>query len=338
MKACRMLACLLFCGVNVAHAQSSVTLYGIIDEFVQYANTGRGYSAAVQSSGQWASRFGLRGSEDIGAGTKINFVLENGFVPNTGGFADPTSIFNRQAWVGASGGWGEVRLGRLNSPLFITEWRVDAFAAVTQASGLDNLSTYTIRTSNTAAYISPTYAGLQASVYAGLGTSGGFREPGSNYQFSVTYDHGPVAASYAQQAVWSATGNALDKSAFASLSYAFSSATVYLGYHSADWANINIKIRAYSLSMKYQFTPASFLSLGGAYLHDRTSLGNDAGQISAMYQYLLSKRTNVYAAVSFLKNKNTSSRTLAGAANAGPALAYPGADARGIQVGFVQKF
>ncbi|MDR3386145.1 MAG: porin [Rudaea sp.] len=50
---------------SVAHAQSSLTLYGIVDEFVQYVDTGSGYTAAMGSSGQWASRFGLRGKEDL---------------------------------------------------------------------------------------------------------------------------------------------------------------------------------------------------------------------------------------------------------------------------------
>lgn len=341
MKPRRLVVLGLFAlaGPRVAHAQSSVALYGIVDEFIQVANTGDGYKAALQSSGQWASRIGLRGTEDIGNGNAINFVLEDGFTPSTGASADPASIFSRQAWVGASGRWGEVRFGRQNSPVFITLGRTDAFAAVTQASGLDNFSTYTIRTSNTASYISPLFGGgFQVSLYGGLGTSGGFRQPGSNYQYSVTYDHGPFAAHYASQAVWSTTNRALDRSSTAAASYAIGAATVYLGYHSVDWPDIAAKYRVYSLSAKYAFSPASTLALGAAYLRDRTTKDNDAEQISALYNYFLSKRTNLYAAVSFLRNRNTSNRTLVGAANAGPTLAYPGADARGIQIGLVQKF
>ena len=51
-------AVLLMCVASVARAQSSVTLYGIVDEFVQVVNTGSGYTGAVGSSGQWASRIG----------------------------------------------------------------------------------------------------------------------------------------------------------------------------------------------------------------------------------------------------------------------------------------
>ena len=87
---------------HYAFAQDNVTLYGLIDEFAQYVNTGNGYTAALGSSGQWGSRFGLKGSEDIGGGQKVIFDLENGFNPNDGTLAESNSMFNRQAWVGLS--------------------------------------------------------------------------------------------------------------------------------------------------------------------------------------------------------------------------------------------
>ena len=165
-------AVMLICLAPAAHADSGVTLYGILDEFVQVVNTGSGYTGAVGSSGQWASRFGLRGTEDIGGGNHINFDLQNGFNPNDGTFATPGSLFNRAAWVGVSGGWGELRAGRQNSPVFNDQGGLDAFGASTQASGFSNFMTFTVRTSNTVSYTSPTLAGLQFSLYAGLGDAG----------------------------------------------------------------------------------------------------------------------------------------------------------------------
>ena len=105
-------------GPGAAFAQDGVTLYGVIDEFAQYVNTGNGYTAAINSGGQWGSRFGLKGGEDLGGGQKIEFALENGFNPNNGSLASAGSLFNRQAWVGIAGQWGKVRAGRQNSPLF----------------------------------------------------------------------------------------------------------------------------------------------------------------------------------------------------------------------------
>ena len=69
-------------------------------------------------------------------------------------------MFNRQAWVGLSGNWGEVRLGRQNSPVFYDQGYLDAFGAATQASGFSNLMTYVVRTSNTVSYQSPVIARL----------------------------------------------------------------------------------------------------------------------------------------------------------------------------------
>jgi predicted porin len=321
-----------------AFAQDGVTLYGLVDEFAQYVNTGNGYTAALGSSGQWASRIGLKGSEDIGGGNQIRFVLENGFNPTDGSLAQANTMFNRQAWIGVSGAWGQVRVGRQNSPVFIDQSGQDAFAGVTQASGMDNLTTFAFRTSNTISYMTPEFGGFQAGAYVGLGDAGGFRSAGSSYQFDVTYEHGPFAAFVAGQWLKNAGDTTTDHSILAGASYTIGSATVYGGYSDSKWADIGIDTRVYGLSAKYQLNPVSYVSLGYAILRDRTSQNNNADQLGLMVEYDVSKRTNVYGALSFLRNRNQAEYTLAGAANAGLPLAYPGADARGLQVGVVHRF
>lgn len=94
----------------------------------------------------------------------------------------------------------------------------------------------------------------------------------------------------------------------------------------------------YGLSAKYQLNPASYVSFGYAILRDQTSQPNNADQLGLMVEYDVSKRTNVYGALSFLRNRNQAEYTLAGAANPGLPRAYPGADARGVQVGVVHRF
>jgi predicted porin len=331
-------AVLLMCLAPVAKAQSSITLYGIVDEFVQVVNTGSGYTGAVGSSGQWASRIGLRGSEDIGGGNHIIFDLQNGFNPNDGSFASPGSLFNRQAWVGISAKWGEVRAGRQNSPLFNDQGGLDAFGASTQASGFSNLMTFTVRTSNTVSYTSPELGGVQFSMYAGFGDAGGLRSAGSSYQADVTYTHGPVAAVLAAQAVKSADGTTTDRAAEAGLSYQIGKTTLYLGWSGSKWDDIKLDANVYGASALYQFTPSSALALGYTYLHDETGQGDNASQVGALYTYSLSRRTNLYSALSFLQNRGQASYRLAGSANAGLPLAYPGADARGFQLGMVHRF
>ncbi|MGH8779931.1 porin [Paraburkholderia sp.] len=333
------LLALTVCSIPLAaRAESSVTLYGIVDEFFQYVNTGNGHTPAIGSSGQWASRIGVRGSEDIGGGNRVNFDLQNGFNPNDGTFASPGSMFNRQAWVGVSGAWGEVRAGRQNSPLFNDQGGLDAFGASTQASGFSNMMTFTVRTSNTLSYTSPTFSGLQFSVYAGFGDAGGLRSAGSSYQADVTYTNGSFSAIAAAQAVKSADGSATDRTEEVGASYQIGKTTLFAGWSGSKWRDIDLDVNVYGLSALYQITPAAGIALGYTYLHDETGAGNNAQQFGALYTYTLSKRTNLYSALSFLQNRNQAPYRLAGSANAGLPLAYAGADARGFQLGIVHRF
>jgi predicted porin len=120
-----IIGCLLGGAIGTAHAQSSVTLYGIIDLGVTYVNsaqTGKasgglqgGHQLALTdatSTGLSGSRWGLRGTEDLGGGLKALFVIENGFNANTGVLAQGGAEFGRQAFVGMSSGFGTVTLGR----------------------------------------------------------------------------------------------------------------------------------------------------------------------------------------------------------------------------------
>jgi predicted porin len=132
-----------------AHAQSSVTLYGALDTSIEITNPGGGYVARMDSGAYRGSRVGLRGAEDIGNGVQILFDLENGFSSGNGSLAVANTIFNRQAWIGASTPYGTVRVGRQYSPIYIPfKGQLDAFGAGTIASGLDNLSKITPYASN----------------------------------------------------------------------------------------------------------------------------------------------------------------------------------------------
>jgi Outer membrane protein (porin) len=98
---------------GVAHAQSSVTLYGIIDEgFNINTNSGGKHLYNLSSGVLQGSRFGLRGTEDLGGGLKAIFVLENGFDVNNGKLGQGGLMFGRQAYVGLSSQFGTVTLGR----------------------------------------------------------------------------------------------------------------------------------------------------------------------------------------------------------------------------------
>lgn len=98
---------------NSAHAQNSVQVYGLIDagvERVNHAGPEGGSLVRVVSGGKNTSRWGLRGSEDLGGGLKAVFNLEGGILMDTGASDGP--IFKRQANVGLEGGFGRVIVGR----------------------------------------------------------------------------------------------------------------------------------------------------------------------------------------------------------------------------------
>lgn len=99
-----------------AHAQSSVTLYGIVDTGVEYVNHANAANDGVvrmpSITGSVPSRWGLRGQEDIGAGTSVIFDLESGFNMQGGGLGQGGRLFGRQAWVGVNSGWGSLTFGR----------------------------------------------------------------------------------------------------------------------------------------------------------------------------------------------------------------------------------
>jgi predicted porin len=102
-----------------AAAQSSVTLYGLVDMGIRYTTHAnpQGDSQVQLTSGASESHFGFKGVEDIGGGTKVVFDLENRFFPNSGA-TDPAYPFFNTAFVGVqSDRYGKLTMGRQINPL-----------------------------------------------------------------------------------------------------------------------------------------------------------------------------------------------------------------------------
>lgn len=110
-----------------AYADPGVTLYGIVSSAVRYTSNidARHHDQlALVSGGMVGSRFGLKGSEDLGGGNRAIFQLESGFGSDTGQ-ASYNSFFGRQAWVGLSGDWGSLTFGRQYNALNNIGWAFD---------------------------------------------------------------------------------------------------------------------------------------------------------------------------------------------------------------------
>ncbi|MEW9583542.1 porin [Paraburkholderia sp. DGU8] len=190
---------------GVAHAQSSVTLYGLLDESVQYVNnaTPRGGSLVQLFGGNLqGNRFGLKGTEDLGGGLKAIFQLENGFDINNGKLQQGGSLFGRQAYVGLTGdAWGTFTAGRQYDPLvdMVQPLTGDNYFGSTFATpgDLDN-NDNSFRVTNALKYVSPVWSGFQVEGLYALGGVAGATGSGQTWAGAATFATGPfsVAGGY----------------------------------------------------------------------------------------------------------------------------------------------
>ena len=187
-----LIALAVLAASGAAMAQSSVTLYGVADVFVGSAKTEVGGAGlrqnVVNTSGINGSRWGLRGSEDLGGGMKAIFTLESGFNLDNGSSAQGGQLFGRQAFVGLESGFGTVSLGRQYSAYDAlhgaTNMNGDAFTFnaasgtlnVNGASPASNIGVsangmadYTSRVNNSIAYTSPSFSGFSGAVVYSFG-------------------------------------------------------------------------------------------------------------------------------------------------------------------------
>lgn len=192
---------------GAAQAQSSVTLYGVIDDSITYVHNANGnknlWALGNTSGGDLAgTRWGIKGQEDLGGGLAAIFQLENGFNPATGALGQGSREFGRQAFVGlTSQQYGTVTIGRQYDPVVDMVQAItadnyfgSAFATPGDVDNYDNSS----RTSNAIKYLSPNYAGFQFEALYALGGVAGSTGSGQTWSLAAAYNNGPLglAAGY----------------------------------------------------------------------------------------------------------------------------------------------
>ncbi|MBI0331466.1 porin [Burkholderia plantarii] len=330
---------------GAAHAQSSVTLYGIVDAGIAYVHNAQGANGANRSSlvkfssgNMSGSRWGLRGTEDLGGGLAAIFQLENGFNVGTGALGQGSREFGRKAIVGlADQRWGTVTLGRQYDPI------VDLVQGLTEdgpfggtfatPGDLDNYDN-SLRVSNSVKYTSPLIAGLQVEALYGFGGVAGATGSGQTYSFGAAYANGPLQAGAGYffanggstvaggQRSWTSTSdtlfNTVINSGFASAKsiqivragaqYSIAAATFGIAYSNTQYAGDTLstfqstaKFNSGSAFFNYRFTPALNTGVGYSY----TSLTGPASahynQVNIGAVYSLSKRTDLYALAGYQK-------------------------------------
>lgn len=328
-----------------AHAQSSVTLYGIVDAGLTYVSNEVSRDSTVTPDGRvtdgkamfgmtggniQASRWGLRGVEDLGGGLKTVFNLESGFNITNGSQAQSNTLFNRQAYVGLSNEYGTVSLGRQYdsvvdylAPLTATgSWGGTYFAH----RGDNDNANASISVNNSIKFQSANFGGFSMSGLYGFSNNAGFADNRA-YSVGAGYSIGglQLGAAYLQyqgidlnQNNGAITGGTFAASAVSGvqnqrtwgLGGSYAVGPVLLGAvftqsrFQDQFSDISVRYNNYEVNARYSMTPE--LALGAAYTYTQalraapgTSDTNTGAahwnQFGLQADYSLSKRTDFYA-------------------------------------------
>jgi len=323
--------------VGAASAQSSITVFGIVDLSANSVKNGSTTLKSMDSNQLNSNRLGFRGVEDLGGGLIASFWIEAGLSNDTGvvggSNGKDTAFFNRRSTVSLSGGFGEIRLGRDYVNTFSTIAGGDSYGANGFGSGINlynsaaaglgsNVGT-TVRANNMVGYFLPgNLGGLYGSlqVAAGEGAAATSADKGNKYTGGrLGYAAGPldVSASFAQTTV--ATSDKL-KVANIGGSYDFGLVKAYAFVDQRKWGSL--KYTTYQLSAGVPLGQGEFrASYAKGNAEGGTIAANDASLFGVEYIYNLSKRTALYTQYGRLSNKGASAIALGGSVSAADAKA-----------------
>lgn len=332
---------------GAAQAQSNVTIYGLVDMALQRQDLGEaaGPTTALDSGIQSGSRLGFKGSEDLGGGLKANFQLEMGINIDEGRSAQGGRAFGRQAWVGLSGDFGSVSMGRQYTPSFIAIDNVDPFGTgLTSGTAGSGTSTFgaasffhgTGRVNNSVSYSSNSMGGFSANAFYGLGEVAGNMAAGRFMDLSGAYTDGPLFATLAYTSEQNAAGNDATKKLFLAGTYNFGMMTAHGAFSTIKNDTSTLDVRVWMLGASI---PVGAGSIIADYIsHDvRNSANANAKHIAFGYTYALSKRTNLYSSISRTANDAGSN---IGSDDSGPGF-HPvagGASVKMFNLGIRHKF
>jgi predicted porin len=290
-----LIALAVLAASGAAMAQSSVTLYGIADVWVGSIDDGKTTTTKMISGGVSTSRWGMKGSEDLGGGLKANFGLEQKIILDDG---TTGTGFDRQAWVGFSGGFGEVRLGKTGTPF--DDYTGGAYGAFDSDLAPHNLGSmpspgYTGKPNNGIKYTTPVMGGFAAGLTYSLNekVAGALEVTG----LGVNYAAGPVVAFLAYQKE-TKYQNPVDVTYLkGGAAYNFGMATAKAYYATtSDLGNVaGADVNEWELSVDYPLSSAVTLSATYANADYNAAAGNkETSGYALAAAYSLSKRTTVY--------------------------------------------
>ena len=304
-----LIALAVLAASGAAMAQSSVTVYGIADIWFGSSKAGLNgvRQTVLESGGVSGSRFGFKGTEDLGGGLKANFLLEQGFNLDNGTAKDAARAFNRQAYVGLSGGFGEVKLGNVFTAYDdISGATTSAFdSALSATNNVFESNNYNSNPYNNIYYATPSFGGFSGAVSYGLGENKNATQSASNnISFHAKYESGPIYAGVAYQRE-KAVGGATDKFTRINGSYDFGPAKLLASYGNVK-EDTGEKTNEYQIGVDVPLGGA--LTLSGGYATSKTKAAGVTASKRSGYgialAYGLSKRTTVYTGVHSDTEKN----------------------------------
>jgi predicted porin len=315
---------------SAAQAQSSVTLYGMLDEAVAYYNNvGHASLVELQGGDYSGNQWGLQGKEDLGGGFRAIFKLENGFNLNTGTLSQGGREFGKSAWVGlANDSLGSIRLGRQYDPTvdLIQPITADRYSPAFSTPGDVDNNDNSFRVDNSIKYTSPTYGGLQYELMYSSGGVAGNISSQETSSVAALYTRGglSLAAGYvyakndgaAGEGTADQTQNNSVTPLFgdnpfvgsrlisqAAAQYVVGPFTANVRYSNARWKpyanfvafNRTETFNTGATSLAYRLSPAVLLDIGYDYTSSSGASSATYQTVAAGTEYSLSVRTTLYA-------------------------------------------
>ncbi len=311
------LAALAALAVPAVQAQSSITVYGLVDLSVGQSQSPGGSSVKNVNSGNMStSYFGFKGSEDLGGGLSAMFAIESFMRNDTGtpGRFDGDAYWARNSYVGLKNALGTLTLGRNTTSLFVNTLIFNAFGdsfgfspSIRQtftSSGTPRTQASDMQVSgdtgwsDSVKYASPNFGGLSFTAHAALGESNG----SSNLGVSALYFAGPLAAGFAWQKVEKGTGPFNPDTTAWQLGASFNMAPVkfYAQYGNNDNKTLDNTIKMIGLGADYALGAGKLMLQWNKLSPD---VGADLKTLSFGYSHALSKRTDAYAV--YMNEKKT---------------------------------
>jgi predicted porin len=337
MKYTYLAAALLSSLPLFAHAQTNVTVYGVMDASIGVEDTdapGEDSRTVVNSGNQSSSRIGFRGTEDLGNGLKALFNVEAGVALDTG--AADSNLFNRRAVVGLQGAFGTITIGREYSPIAAVAAATDILGQGFYGSNLSAFATnrLTRRLANSVNYKSENLSGF--TVNAAYSTGERAVEPSGDLSgISLEYRNGGLYLGAGYHVLERlATGD--DKEYAFGAGFTMGAFEIKGNYLVADQTGPNNEYKNANIGGAFTSGANKFFL---NFQQQKLENGAKGNAVTLAYSYALSKRTNIYSTYAQLRNNGRGVFNLQSASTsiAPPATAL-GADPRVFNVGVRHSF